>query len=74
VVTSKGTATEELVADGVGLAVDPTDTDAIAEALSSVLDDDDLADRLRRAGLARAAETTWETTASMTVRAYEGVA
>jgi glycosyltransferase involved in cell wall biosynthesis len=74
VVTSKGTATEELVADGVGLAVDPTDTDAIAEALSSVLDDDDLADRLRRAGLARAAETTWETTASMTVRAYEEVA
>jgi glycosyltransferase involved in cell wall biosynthesis len=74
VVTSKGTATEELVADGVGLVVDPTDTEAIAEALSSVLDDDDLADRLRRAGLARAAETTWETTARMTVRAYEEVA
>jgi glycosyltransferase involved in cell wall biosynthesis len=73
VVTSKGTATEELVADGVGLAVDPTDTDAIAGALSSVLDDDDLADRLRRAGLVRAAETTWQTTATMTVAAYEEV-
>lgn len=73
VVTSKGTATEELVAGGVGLAVDPTDATAIAEAISSVLDDDALAERLRRAGLARAAETTWETTATMTIAAYEEV-
>ncbi|HEY8525519.1 MAG TPA: glycosyltransferase family 1 protein [Acidimicrobiales bacterium] len=74
VVTSKGTATEELVADGAGLTVDPTDTDAIAGALAQVLDDDDLADRLRRAGRARAAATTWETTARLTVAAYEEVA
>jgi glycosyltransferase involved in cell wall biosynthesis len=73
VVTSAGTATEELVAGGVGLAVDPTDVDAIAGALASVLDDDGLAERLRRAGLARAAETTWETTAALTVAAYEEV-
>ena len=53
VVTSAGTATEELVAGGAGLAVDPRDADAIAGALASVLDDDDLADRLRR-GRARA--------------------
>ncbi|HEX8804802.1 MAG TPA: glycosyltransferase family 1 protein [Acidimicrobiales bacterium] len=74
VVTSKGTATEELVADGVGLAVDPTDPDAIAEALGAILDDDDLADRFRAAGRARAAATTWATTAALTVAAYEEVA
>lgn len=73
VVTSKGTATEELVAGGVGLAVDPTDADAIAGALAQVLDDDDLADRLRAAGRARAAETPWEVTASMTIAAYREV-
>jgi len=74
VVTSKGTATEELVAGGAGLAVDPTDADAIAGALAEVLDDDDLADRLRAAGRARAAETPWEVTASMTIAAYREVA
>jgi glycosyltransferase involved in cell wall biosynthesis len=74
VVTSAGTATEELVVGGAGLAVDPLDVDAIAGALESLLDDDDLAGRLRRAGLARAAETTWEATAEMTIAAYREVA
>jgi glycosyltransferase involved in cell wall biosynthesis len=74
VVTSKGTATEELVSGGAGLAVDPTDIDAIAGALAEVLDDDDLADRLRAAGRARAADTTWESTATMTIAAYREVA
>jgi glycosyltransferase involved in cell wall biosynthesis len=73
VVTSAGTATEELVAGGAGLAVDPRDVDAIAGAVASVLDDDDLADRLRSAGRARAAATTWQTTATQTVAAYEEV-
>jgi len=73
VVTSKGTATEELVSDGTGLAVDPTDVDAIAGALAEVLADDDLADRMRRAGRERAARTTWEATAELTIAAYEEV-
>jgi glycosyltransferase involved in cell wall biosynthesis len=71
VVTSAGTAMEELVAGGAGLTVDPTDTDAIAAVLARVLDDDDLADELRAAGRARAAETTWAHTAELTVAAYE---
>lgn len=74
VVTSAGTATEELVADGVGLAVDPRDVDAIAGALERVLGDPELAERMRRAGFARAAEITWEATAEMTVAAYEEAA
>jgi glycosyltransferase involved in cell wall biosynthesis len=73
VVTSGGTATEELVAGGAGLAVDPLDTDAIAGAVGSVLDDAGLADRLRAAGRARAAATTWQATAAATIAAYEEV-
>jgi glycosyltransferase involved in cell wall biosynthesis len=73
VVTSAGTATEELVAEGAGLAVDPLDVDAIAGAIASVLDDDRLAGRLRAAGRARAESTTWEATAAATVAAYEEV-
>jgi glycosyltransferase involved in cell wall biosynthesis len=73
VVTSAGTATEELVAGGAGLAVDPRDVDAIAAAVASVLADDALADRLRAAGRDRAAATTWERTAAATIAAYEEV-
>ncbi|HEY7071977.1 MAG TPA: glycosyltransferase, partial [Acidimicrobiales bacterium] len=71
VVTSAGTSMEELVAGGAGLAVDPRDPDAIAAAIASVLDDDDLAASLRAAGRARAEETTWEATAELTIAAYE---
>jgi glycosyltransferase involved in cell wall biosynthesis len=63
VVTSAGTATEELVA-GVGTAVDPTDARALAEALSVVLDDPAETDRRRAAGRARAAGLTWDATAA----------
>jgi glycosyltransferase involved in cell wall biosynthesis len=70
VVTSLGTSTEELVAGGAGIAVDPRDPERIAEALATVLDDDAVAQRLATAGRARAAEYTWERTADSTVAAY----
>lgn len=73
VVTSQGTATEELVAGGAGIAVDPRDPDAIAGAMAEILDDPDREASLRQAALARAAEHTWETTAKLTVEAYETV-
>ncbi|HYF45768.1 MAG TPA: glycosyltransferase family 1 protein, partial [Acidimicrobiales bacterium] len=63
VVTSAGTATEELV-DGVGAAVDPHDAQAVADGLAAVLDDPAEAERRRVAGRSRAAELTWEATAS----------
>jgi glycosyltransferase involved in cell wall biosynthesis len=69
VVTSAGTSTEE-VAGGAGLVVDPRDPAALAEAITSVLDDADLAGRLAAAGRDRAAEYTWERTAARTVAAY----
>jgi glycosyltransferase involved in cell wall biosynthesis len=71
VVTSKGTSTEELVAGGAGIAVDPYDTDAIAEGLARVLDDYDYGEQLGEAALARSTERTWASTASQTIAAYE---
>jgi len=63
VVTSAGTATEELV-EGIGAAVDPTDPQAVADALAAVLDDPAEAARRGAAGRARAAERTWNATAA----------
>jgi glycosyltransferase involved in cell wall biosynthesis len=73
VVTSKGTATEEVLG-GCGLAVDPTDVEAIADALAALVDDPQERERLGAAARARAATYTWERTASLTVEAYRSVA
>ncbi len=73
VVTSAGTATEELVGDA-GLTVDPTDTGAIAEALCAVLDDETLAARLADAGRTRAASRRWSDTADGLMAVYREVA
>jgi glycosyltransferase involved in cell wall biosynthesis len=70
VVTSTGTSTEELVEDDAGLAVDPHDSQAIADAVSRILMDPELATRLRKAGLARSARYTWDRTARLVRDAY----
>ncbi|CAN5712854.1 glycosyltransferase family 1 protein [soil metagenome] len=69
VVTSLGTATEEVAGDAA-LLVDPLDTDAIAAALARVLHDEGLRSDLARRGAERAATYTWERTAELTVAAY----
>jgi glycosyltransferase involved in cell wall biosynthesis len=63
VVTSSGTATEE-VAGHAAVLVDPGDPDSIGAGICSVLDDAALAERLRIAGLDRAAQLTWKATAA----------
>jgi glycosyltransferase involved in cell wall biosynthesis len=63
VVTSAGTATEELV-EGIGGAVDPHDPGAIADALAAVLDDPAEGERRAAAGRARAAGMSWNATAA----------
>jgi glycosyltransferase involved in cell wall biosynthesis len=70
VVTSRGTSTEELAVGGAGVLVDPTDVGAVAAALSNVLEDEELAGRLARAGRERAARYTWEMTADLVSSAY----
>ncbi len=65
VVASDVSSLPELV-DGAAILVDPYDTAAIADGIRRVLDDDDLRDKLREAGTARAAAFTWEATARRT--------
>jgi len=74
VVTSRGTSTEELAEGGAGLLVDPKDVDAVAAALSNVLENPSLAGRLADAGRKRAARYTWRASADLVVRAYADVA
>jgi glycosyltransferase involved in cell wall biosynthesis len=70
VVTSRGTATEE-VAGGAAVLVDPTDVESITSGIEQALAD---RSRLVAAGRARAAELTWERTAEATVAAYRELA
>lgn len=72
VVTSKGTSTEEIVAEA-GILVDPRDTGAIAAGIRSVLEDEALAAKLREAGRRRAGSYTWARTARLTADAYARV-
>jgi glycosyltransferase involved in cell wall biosynthesis len=64
VVTSLGTATEEIAGDAA-LLVDPLDVDAIEEAMRRLLDDRALAAELGSAARARASTYTWERSAAL---------
>ncbi len=69
VITSSGTATEE-VAGGAAELVDPTDLEALAAAIDNVLDDGDRRRELVEAGRVRAADMTWDATADAIIAAY----
>jgi glycosyltransferase involved in cell wall biosynthesis len=69
VITSRDTSTAE-VAGGAAVLVDPLDVDDIARGLTAALGDHD---RLQVAGLARAAELTWEAAAAATRAVYAEV-
>ena len=72
VVTSRATATEEISRDAAVL-VDPRDARSIAEGMNALLTDAALASKLSAAGRARAAQYTWERTASLVASAYREV-
>jgi glycosyltransferase involved in cell wall biosynthesis len=63
VVAGRAGAIPEVAGDGA-LLVDPTDVDAIADGLTRVLDDPDLAERLVRAGRRQAAGYSWRRAAA----------
>src|SRR6266480_1769207 len=69
VVTSAGTATEEVAGDAA-LLVDPLDVGAIAAALRRLIDDRALAAALGAAARARASTFTWERSAELAVEVY----
>ena len=66
VVTSTTSSLPEVAGDAA-LLIDPTDVDALAEAMASILNDSLLASRLRAAGLERARTFTWTRCAAETV-------
>ncbi len=70
VVTSRGSATEELGRQAA-LLVDPYDTVEIASAIQRVLTDSTSRADLRERGLDRAAEFSWERAARETLLLYE---
>ncbi|MGQ0823963.1 MAG: glycosyltransferase family 4 protein [Actinomycetota bacterium] len=71
-VTTTGSALQEVVGDAA-LTVAPGDTDTLADALDSLLTDDELARRLRKAGPERAADFTWTRTVDIHVECYQRV-
>ncbi|HSN74689.1 MAG TPA: glycosyltransferase family 1 protein [Anaerolineae bacterium] len=69
VVTSTASSLPE-VAGQAALLVDPHDTAGLAAAMIQILADRALHSRLRAAGLARAAEFTWQAAAEQTLAVY----
>jgi glycosyltransferase involved in cell wall biosynthesis len=72
VVTSRGTATEE-VAGEAALTIDPESPPEVAAALAHVLDDPSVADELVAAGRARSAEFSWDRVAEATLDVYRSL-
>ncbi|TMD25009.1 MAG: glycosyltransferase family 4 protein [Chloroflexi bacterium] len=70
VVCSNRTSLPEVVGDAA-LSVDPEDTQALVEAMRSVLTDTSLAIDLRARSLQRAAQFSWRKTATETLAAYQ---
>ena len=69
VVTSNVSSMPEVAGDAAVL-VDPRDVDGLASAIARVLGDAALRASLRAAGIARARQFSWETTARRTLDAY----
>ena len=69
VVGSNCTSVPEIMGDA-GMAVDPEDIAGMAEVIHGVLTDDHLREDLRKRGLARVAEFTWERAARETLEVF----
>jgi len=65
VVTSSTTSIPEVTGDAA-ILVDPEDAEAIADGMLRVVESEELRENLRRAGLARAAQFSWDAAAAAT--------
>jgi glycosyltransferase involved in cell wall biosynthesis len=72
VVASNASSLPEVVGDA-GILVDPKDTDAIANGIQRVLEDETLRSQLAERGPARASEFTWQRMARETLAIYREV-
>jgi glycosyltransferase involved in cell wall biosynthesis len=73
VVVARRGALPEVVGDA-GLLVDPDDSDDIAAAVEQVLLHQETRSQLRKLGLRRASQFTWEYTAAKTLQVYRSLA
>jgi glycosyltransferase involved in cell wall biosynthesis len=69
-VATSGRASLREVAGDAAVVFDPESAEAIAAALGRLLGDPAERERLRAAGLRRAAAFTWERTAELTAASY----
>lgn len=72
VITTTSSSLPEVAGDAA-LLVDPDDTDALAAALSRLLDDPQLQATLRVAGLSQALRFSWARTATETAQVYRDI-
>lgn len=72
IVTSNSTGLKELT-EGVSVAVEPTDTDAIAGAIRKVLSSPELQQQMREKGLERSTIFSWEKCARETLEVFEKI-
>jgi len=70
IVTSNGTGLEELT-HGVAVAVDPLDSNAIAQAMNKVLADEALQEEMRTKGFERSKIFSWQKCAVQTLEIFE---
>ena len=70
VITGNRTSLPEVVGDA-GLLFDPFDTEALANALTQVINDPAYRAKLRAKGLERAKNFNWKTTADLTLGVYQ---
>jgi glycosyltransferase involved in cell wall biosynthesis len=73
VLTSRGTAVEEVAGDGA-LLVDPTSVDAIRSGLEEICSRRDLREELSLRALSRASMFSWDASAEITARMLEDMA
>jgi glycosyltransferase involved in cell wall biosynthesis len=69
VITSTASSLPEVVGRA-GLSVDPTDTEALTDAMNQVLEDHELRDEMRAKGLMQARGFSWQETARQTAAGY----
>jgi len=72
VISSKVSSLPEVVGEA-GLLINPQDPNEIREAIIRILSDRALQERLRKEGIDRAKQFTWEKTARQIIRSYQKV-
>lgn len=72
VITSNTSSLPEVIGDA-GIMIDPTDSDALFDAIHRILNDDDLKAELSKKSLQRAKMFSWKKTARETWKVYEKV-